>query len=195
MADETAPKALRVLMICGSLRRESFNRKLMNAAIKLAPKHFVITESVSIGDIPLLNEDVARSAIPAPVKRFTDQIEAADIVIIATPEYGYGLPGVVKNAIDWVGCPQPMPNPLRFKPVALMGASVGNFGTVRSQLQLRQVMLFEEAYVLPKPEIYVARAQDRFDAAGNLTDQPTVDLLKSFWGSLERFVKIVAAST
>ena len=94
----------------------------------------------------------------------------------------------MKNAIDWVGCPQPMPNPLRFKPVALMGASVGNFGTMRCQLQLRQVLLFHECYVMPKPEIYVSRAQERFDVRGNLIDQPTVDLIKDFWASLLKFI-------
>ena len=188
MAAERAQAQTRILMMCGSLRRESLNRKLMNAATKLAPPECICTESVGVGDIPHLSEDVARAAQPAAVKHFSDQIEVADAFIIVAPEYGHGMPGIVKNAIDWVGCPQPMPNPLRFKPVALMGASVGNFGTMRCQLQLRQVLLFHECYVMPKPEIYVSRAQERFDVRGNLIDQPTVDLIKDFWASLLKFI-------
>jgi chromate reductase len=191
MAEPMAPTQFRVLTICGSLRRESLNRKLMNAAVALAPRHFAISESVSIGDIPHLNDDVARSAQPASVRRFSEQIDAADAVVIVSPEYNYGIPGVMKNAIDWVGCPQPSPNPLRLKPVGLMGASIGNFGTMRCQLQMRQVLLFHEAYVMAKPEVYVFRAPERFDAQGKLTDSGTADLLGAFWTAIERFAAAV----
>ncbi len=183
----------RVLFICGSLRKESFNRKLIRAATKLAPAHFQISESISIGEIPHLNDDVARTAVPEPVVRLNNQIRAVDAVVIATPEYNYSIPGVLKNTLDWIPCPVPHENPLRFKPVALMGASIGNFGTTRCQMHLRQTLLFHEAYVMPKPEIYLFRALEKFDADGALTDQATIDLIKAYWPALQQYAGMVTA--
>jgi chromate reductase, NAD(P)H dehydrogenase (quinone) len=178
---DSAASRLNILAICGSLRRDSFNRRLMNAAFKHRPEGVAAEESISIGEIPHLNDDIARVSLPEPVEALNRQIRAADAVIIATPEYNYGIPGVLKNTLDWLTCPEPHRNALRFKPVALMGASIGNFGTVRCQLALRQSLLFHEAYVMPKPEVYVFRAQERFSTDGDLVHQPTIDLLKEFW--------------
>jgi chromate reductase, NAD(P)H dehydrogenase (quinone) len=189
-----APQSLKALMICGSLRKESFNRKLMNAAIKYRPQGVETVESVSVGDIPHLNDDIAKVRLPDPVQRLNQQIEAADAVVIITPEYNYGIPGVLKNTLDWVTCPHPPQNKLRYKPVAMMGASIGNFGTVRCQNALRQTMLFIEAYVMPKPEVYVFRAQDRFAADGELTDQATIAMLREFWDGLARYTAMVKAA-
>ena len=95
---------------------------------------------------------------------------------MATPEYNYGVPGVLKNALDWMSRP-PAESPLRHKPVAIMGASTGNFGTARAQLALRQTFQFIESYVLPKPEVMVFRAAERFDDDGELTDETTRELV------------------
>jgi chromate reductase len=189
-----ATTPLKVLTICGSLRRESYNRKLMRAAIEMAPPGFDITESISIGEIPYLNEDVAKVGLPAPVQRINEQVRGADAVVFVTPEYNYGVPGVLKNVIDWITTPHPPHNALRFKPVALMGASIGNFGTVRCQLSLRQTFLFLESYVMPKPEIYLFRAQDKFGASGKLTDEPARELIKAYWPALRKFVAMIAST-
>jgi chromate reductase len=189
-----APATLNALMICGSLRKESFNRKLMNAAIKHRPTGVHAIESISIGDIPHLNDDIAKVRLPDPVQRLNHQIEAADAVIFVTPEYNYGVPGVLKNTLDWITCPHPPQNKLRYKPVAMMGATIGNFGTVRCQNSLRQTLLFIEAYVMPKPEVYVFRAQERFAADGELTDEPTVAMLRDFWAGVARYTAMIKAA-
>jgi chromate reductase len=189
-----AATSLKVLTICGSLRRESYNRKLMRAAIELAPPGFQITESIRIDELPYLNEDVAHAGLPAPVQRINEQVRAADAVVFVTPEYNYGVPGVLKNVLDWITTPHPPHNALRFKPVGLMGASIGNFGTVRCQLALRQTFLFIESYVMPKPEIYLFRAQDKFDTQGRLTDEPARELLKAYWPALRKFAGMIATT-
>ena len=163
---------MKILGIAGSLRQGSYNRALLRAAQELASVDAQITPYTGLGDIPPYNEDVRAQGDPPPVKSLKAQIQAADALLIATPEYNYGIPGVLKNAIDWASRP-PEASPLRLKPIALMGASPGNMGTVRAQLALRQTFLFTESYVLLKPEVLVWRAADRFDAQGNLTDRAT----------------------
>jgi chromate reductase len=160
---------LQVLGICGSLRKESYNLALLRAAMELAPAEMVITEFQGLGDIPPYNQDVQAIGDPEPVVRFKDAIRAADALLIATPEYNYGISGVLKNAIDWASRP-PSETPLNGKPTALMGASTGASGTMRGQLALRQSFVFTNTPVLLKPEVYVSFAATRFDAELRLTD-------------------------
>jgi len=167
----------RILGIAGSLRRGSYNRALLRAAVELAPEGVEIGAFERLGEIPPYNEDVRQQGDPEPVRALKEAIAAADALLIATPEYNYSIPGVLKNAIDWASRPAP-DSVLRYKPVAIMGASPGNFGTVRCQLALRQVFVFAESYVLLKPEVMVFGAQDRFDADGRLTDETTRDLIR-----------------
>jgi chromate reductase len=127
-----------------------------------------------IGEFPLFNSDVQRSRMPEVAQDLRQQIRAADAVLIATPEYNFGVPGVLKNAIDWTSQPV-MEAPLRFKPVAIMGASGSLMGTVRAQLSLRLTLQFLESYVLPKPEVLVTQSRTKFDEAGTLTDQATIE--------------------
>jgi chromate reductase len=161
----------RILGIAGSLRRASYNRGLLRAAQEVAPAG-VRLEIFALDALPLYNDDVLAVGAPEPVEAFKAALAGADALLIATPEYNYSIPGVLKNALDWASRPPPT-SPLRFKPVGLMGASTGGFGTVRAQLALRQVFIFTESYVMVKPELLVSQARDKFDADGNLTDAAT----------------------
>src|SRR5262245_1851514 len=161
---------IHVLGIAGSLRAGSFNRQLLAAAVELAPAGMQISHFERLGDIPPFNQDVEAKGDPEPVTVFKRAIAEVDALLIATPEYNYGVPGVLKNALDWASRP-PGKSVLQRKPVALMGASPGPHGTARAQLQLRQMFVFTETHVLPKPEIYVAKAHERIDASGRVTDE------------------------
>lgn len=161
----------RILGIPGSLRRASYNRGLLRAARELAPRDVEI-ELMDLADIPLFNADVEASGDPEPVREFKERIRSANALLIATPEYNYSIPGVLKNAIDWASRP-PADSVLRHKPIALMGASTGRFGTARAQLALRQVFVFTDSFLLVKPELMVSGAAQLFDAEGNLRDEET----------------------
>ncbi len=162
---------LRVLGFAGSLRQGSYNRALLRAAVDLAPEGMVI-HTFDLAPIPLYNADVEAEGDPAPVAEFKRAIREAGALLIATPEYNYGVPGVLKNAIDWASRP-PDDSPLAGKPAAILGASPGQTGTARSQLQLRQAFVFTGTHAVPNPEVLVARARDKFDADGKLTDEKT----------------------
>jgi len=160
---------LDILGISGSLRAKSYNTMLLRAAMELAPPGMTIRPA-SI-DLPLYNEDVREQGYPPQVRLLRSQIADADGVLIATPEYNFSIPGVLKNAIDWVSRP-PDP-PFGGKPVAIMGASTGRFGTVRSQNHLRQSLLAINAMVLNKPAVMVSGAAGQFDDSGRLADAST----------------------
>lgn len=172
----TAP--LRVLGFAGSLRKGSLNRALLRAVAELAPEGMTI-EQFDIAAVPLYNGDVEAAGDPDGVAAFKAAIRAADGVLMVTPEYNHGVPGVMKNAVDWASRP-PRGAPLASKPVGLIGASPGMVGTARGQSQLRQAFEFTNSYCMPQPEVLVSRAHEKFDAAGKLTDQPTIDFLKQY---------------
>jgi len=165
-----------ILGLAGSLRRESYNRALLRAAGGLLPAGATLRTFERLGEFPPYNEDVRLRGLPDPVADLWRSIAEADALLVATPEYNYGPPGMLKNALDWVSRP-PAETPLRHKPVAIVGASTGNYGTVRAQLALRQTFLYVESYVLPKPEVMLFRVAEQFDDAGELTDQTTRELL------------------
>jgi chromate reductase len=162
---------MKILGFAGSLRAASYNKALLRAARELAPEGMEI-EIFDIGEIPLYNEDVERAGVPAPVEEFRAAIRAADAILIAVPEYNHGVPGVLKNAIDWASRP-PRESALAGKPAALLGASPGQTGTARAQTQLRASFVFTDTPALPQPEVLVFRAHEKFDADGRLTDEPT----------------------
>jgi chromate reductase len=162
---------IEILGISGSLRAKSYNTMLLRAAMGLAPRDMVIRPA-SI-DLPLYNEDIRELGYPPPVSLLRAQIADADAVLIATPEYNYSVPGVLKNAIDWVS--RPPDQPFSGKPVAIMGASPGRFGTVRAQNHLRQSLVALNANVLAKPAVMVGGAEAVFDDTGQLTDVATRD--------------------
>jgi chromate reductase len=178
----------RIVAFAGSLRRRSFNRALIEAAGELVPSGMLIAP-VEIGRLPFYDADVEAAGDPGPVAEFKAAIAAADGVVIATPEYNDGIPGVLTNALDW-GSRLPGRSPLAGKPVAVMGASPSQVGTARAQLHLRQVLAHIQARVLPPPELLVARAHERFDPELRLTDETTrrimADLLRRFAGWIAR---------
>ena len=189
------PAGCRVVAFAGSLRRGSFNGALLRAAAELAPAGMRIVP-VEIDALPFYDADVEAAGDPPAVSAFKTAIAESDGIIIATPEYNDGIPGVLGNAIDW-GSRLPGRAPLTGKPVALMGASPGQVGTARAQLYLRQVLGHVRARVLPPPELLVARAHERFDAELRLTDEGTRrvldDLLQRFAGWIHRERMAVAA--
>ncbi len=139
----------------------------------------VTIEEGEIGSIPPYNDDVlAESGHPEPVRRLREQVAAADAVLFISPEYNYSIPGVLKNAIDWVSRP-PADQPFRGKPVAIMGAAGRAIGTARMQYHLRQVFVFIEANALTKPEVMINFAAEKFDEHGRLTDEPTRQVIRA----------------
>jgi chromate reductase len=166
---------LRVVAIAGSLRASSFNRGLLRAARDVAPQGLAITIR-DLAPIPLYNSDVEAHGDPQPVAELKAAVREADALLIAVPEYNYGVSGVLKNTIDWLSRPpaRSESSVLHSKPAALMGASLTMAGTARAQLQLRQAFVYTQTWVMPPPpEILVAHAQEKFDARGELTDQDT----------------------
>ena len=152
--------------IAGSLRRASFNRGLLRAAVESAPAGMSV-ETLKIRDLPHYDADLDTEGGPEVVRLFKARIIAADGLLIATPEYNYSLPGVLKNALDWASrAPE---RALHDKPVAIVGATPGRWGTVRSQLALRQMLMFPACRVMPAPQLTLAAAREFFDAEGNLT--------------------------
>lgn len=158
--------------IAGSLRTGSLNRALLRAARELAPVGMEIRIFDGMADIPLYNQDVEALGDPEPVQALKRAIGEADALLVATPEYNHGVPGVLKNAIDWASRPAGG-SVLARKPAAILGASPGVTGTARAQSQLRQAFVFTNTPVVPQPEILVYRAHEKFDADGRLTDEKT----------------------
>jgi chromate reductase len=169
---------LNVVGFAGSLRRASYNRALLRAAQDLAPERLRI-EIHDLAGVPLFNEDVEAEGVPQAVLDLRQAIAAADGLLIAVPEYNHGVPGVLKNAIDWLSRP-PRNSVLGGKPTALMGASSGTTGTARGQSQLRQSFVFTNTPAMLQPEVLVGRAHERFDGEGNLTDEKVRSYLKMF---------------
>ncbi len=164
--------------LSGSLRKDSYNTALLRIIGTLLPEDTTM-EVASIADIPLYNADMdipASSARPKIVQDFRDQLARADAFVIVSPEYNYSIPGGLKNAIDWASRGQD--SPMLRKPVAIMGATTGLWGTVRMQTAFLPVFVFLEMKPVLKPEVLIAQAKDKFDAEGNLTDQTAIGLVK-----------------
>jgi chromate reductase, NAD(P)H dehydrogenase (quinone) len=183
----TVARVFNVVGFAGSLRRASYNRALLRAATELAPPalHIVIHE---LDGIPLYNGDIEAAGAPPSVERLRDAIRNADGLLIATPEYNHGVPGVLKNTIDWLSRP-PRDSALNGKAAAVMGASPGMTGTARGQSQLRQAFVFTNTYALLQPEVLVGHAHEKFDADSRLVHQATRDFLATF---LQRFTELIA---
>lgn len=180
---------VRTIALVGSLRAGSYNRALWRAAQAHAPEGLLLDEGL-IGELPLYNADLhppLRPEWPAPVARLAAQVAAADAVLFVSPEYNYSIPGVLKNAIDWVSRVQP--SPFDDKPAAVMGATTGVWGTTRMQYHLRQVGVFVNLHFLNRPEMLVARAAEKFSAEGELTDAGTAKVLVQFLGAFRDWAR------
>lgn len=174
MNTDRSTEPIRLLGIVGSLRGKSLNAALMAEAVRLAPSGMTIDVFDGLGDLPLFNHDLTPE--PNAVRDLKEHITASDAILIATPEYNFGIPGVLKNALDWASTP-PGRGPMVGVPVAMMGASPGMLGTARAQQQLRATLTFTRNPVVPSPEVLVAFATDKFDERGRLTDEFTERLV------------------
>src|SRR5579883_1519371 len=157
---------MHIVGISGSLRKGSYNILLLKTALSLVPEG-VTTETADIGELPLYNFDVEQPSHPDSVIAFKSVLAKADAFVIATPEYNYSMPGGLKNAIDWASRP-PNLSPLFGKPLAIMSASTSLLGGARAQYHLRQTCVFLDMHPLNRPEVMVSKAQEKFDAEGNL---------------------------
>ena len=175
-----------VVGFAGSLLRGSYNRALLRTAKDLAPPSLQIT-ICELDGIPLYNDDIETAGAPSSVVRLREAVRESDALLIATPEYNHGVPGVLKNTIDWLSRP-PRNNALNGKIAAVMGASLGMTGTARGQAQLRQALGATNTYALLQPEVLVAHAHEKFDADGRLTHQETREVLATF---LQRFIDLI----
>jgi chromate reductase, NAD(P)H dehydrogenase (quinone) len=184
-------KGLTVLGICGSLRKASYNMAALRTAVEVRPPGMTI-EIADISAIPLYNEDVRALGFPPPVEKLRQQIKAADALLFACPEYNYSMSGVLKNAIDWAS--RPPDQPFAGKPVAIISAAAGMAGGARSQLHLRQSCVFLDMHPLNKPEVLIFQAQNKFDAAGKLTDDVARGLIRDLMAALRRWTQQLAAA-
>jgi chromate reductase len=160
--------AIQIVAFAGSLRRASYNRGLTRAAVDEAPDGVAI-DLFDLRGIPLYDQDLEDAGEPASVVAFKSALARADALLVATPEYNHGVPGVLRNALDWASRPR-ITSPLRDKPVAVMGASTGRGATARAQAQLRDAFVFTGACVMPQPELLVGIASEHFDADGDVID-------------------------
>lgn len=170
-----------VLGIAGSLRSGSHNRLLLRAAAGVS-----IYEELS--SIPLFNEDLEASD-PESVRRLRSAVASADGLLISTPEYNWSIPGVLKNAIDWLS--RPPEEVLIGKPVAVIGASGGRWGTRLAQAALRQTLTATESLVMPAPAMFVRDAAGIFDEAGHLTDKTVRDQLDNVLAAFDHWISLV----
>jgi chromate reductase len=168
-------KEIRILGFAGSLRKGSYNRALLRAAGELLPEG-VTLETFDLEGIPPFNQDLEKT-LPERVKEFKSRIKAADAVLIASPEYNYSVPGVLKNAIDCSSRPHG-DSAWPGKAVAIISASTGMLGGSRAQYHLRQTFLFLGVIAITKPEVFVTFAAQKFDENGKLTDEPTREIVK-----------------
>ena len=180
---------IKILGIAGSLRKGSLNKALLREAKKLAPENVEI-EIADISEIPMYNGDIEAIGSPEPVKILKEKIKNSDALLIVTPEYNYSIPGVLKNAIDWVSRPV-ADSPLNNKPLGIMGAG-GMSGTIRAQLHLRQIAVFTNMIDMKRPEVLVQKAQDKFDSEGNLIDEPTIRQVKKFLNAFAEWINRVS---
>ena len=171
--------SIRVAGIVGSLREGSLNKGLLRAATELAPAGMEIEIYTRLRDIPPYNDDVFMKGDPEPVADLKNFIGGADALLISTPEYNYGVPGVLKNAIDWASRPAGK-SALNRKAAAIMGCSPGLGGTIRAQHSLRQSFVFTETHVMSQPEIKIPSAAGLFDTSAKLTDENTRQHIKKF---------------
>lgn len=164
------------VVLTGSLRKASYNAVIANALAELAPANCKITMLGSIGDFPLYNQDIQdEQGFPAAVSDMANAIAAADGVIIVSPEYNYSVPGVLKNALDWLS--RVAPQPFAGKPVMITTASPGGLGGVRMQYHLRQILVFFDAKVMNKPEAMIGQVASKVDD-GKLVDDSTREFLQ-----------------
>jgi chromate reductase len=180
---------LDIVALCGSLRSASFNRMLLKLAVESAPSTMAV-EVLDWREVPVFDGDVFAKGLPPPVAALKARIARADGVLIVSPEYNFSVPGGLKNVLDWLS--RGDDQPWSMKPVALASASGGPLGGARMQYDLRKVLLYLNAMVLAKPEVFCGMAQTKFDAGGQCTDDVTRRFATDLMAAFERWVAAVA---
>lgn len=183
------PTPITILGVAGSLRRNSYNRAALRAAAAILPEvdPNATLDIFDIDGLPGFSEDDEKNP-PPKVVDLKKRIRAASAILIATPEYNYSIPGVLKNSIDWASRPYG-DSAWNGKPAAIMGASIGAIGTARAQHHLRQIMVGLNMHPLNRPEVLIANAASRFDAQGNLTDEETHKRIRALLQALTEWAR------
>ena len=183
----TLPMAsYKILGICGSLRKKSYNRSALLAAAEVMPENMQLTIA-NYDAVPLYNQDVQDQGIPAAVSQLAEQIRASDALLIASPEYNFSISGVLKNAIDWMT--RVPVQPFADKPVALLSATGGPVGGARHQYEVRKILGSQDALVLTRPEIFIGACHTKFDPSGKLVDEATRKILADQMLAFERWIE------
>jgi chromate reductase len=182
---------LNVLVVCGSLRKGSYNAALARTLPRLAPEGMKLTPAPRWDKMPIYDFDIQQEhGFPPEVTQWADAIRAADGVIIVSPEYNWSIPGGLKNAIDWASRLKEVP--FKDKPVAMQSCAGGVLGGARMQYHLRQSLTSVDALLFGRPEILVTFAAKKFDEKTlELTDQPTIDIVKQQLAGFEKFIRRV----
>lgn len=182
---------MNICTICGSFRKESWNRMVLNTLPSVVPSEFRLQEAPPYDKFPHYNQDDQKAnGFPGMVKAWADAIRKADGVVIVTPEYNFSVPGPLKNAIDWVSRMQGKEQPFLHKPCAILTASNGPVGGARVQYELRKILQSIEGMVMPKPEVFVTLVTQKIDAQkGIVTDATTLDFMKKQMEAFAAFIK------
>lgn len=178
----SAPVSIRLLSVSGSLRSQSYNSGALRAIASILPEGMTFTIA-DIAALPFYNTDVEQGGFPDAVKKFRAEVASADALIFAVPEYNFSLPGVLKNALEWLSRP-PSP-PANEKPCAVFGASVSPLGTARGQFHFRHVAVSLNMIVANVPHVDIASAKTKFDVQSQLIDQPALESLRQLSGELK----------
>jgi chromate reductase, NAD(P)H dehydrogenase (quinone) len=177
----SAPSHIKLLGISGSLRAQSYNSGALSVVGSVLPEDMEF-DVASLSDLPFYSADVEQRGFPAAVESFRRSVAAADALIFAVPEYNFSVPGVLKNALEWLSRP---PNPpTNGKPCAMFGASVSPLGTARGQFHFRHICVSLNMIAVNAPHVDITNAKTKFDAQGRLTDQASIDLIRQLVGEL-----------
>jgi chromate reductase len=171
-----ASAKINLLGLSGSLRKDSFNTKLLHNAMEIARSLGAETKIFDLSQIPLYNQDIETKGFPDSVQELRKKIFSSNGLLVSSPEYNFSFTGVLKNAIDWTS--RPPENPFSGKPVAIMGASPSGFGAVRSQLHLRQALMAVNAHAINYPQIHISNADTAFDEKEKLKDSKNLQQLE-----------------
>src|SRR5262249_34127384 len=177
----SAPSRIKLLGISGSLRAQSYNSGALSVVGSVLPEDMEF-DVAGLTDLPFYNADVEQHGFPAPVESFRRNVAAADALIFAVPEYNFSVPGVLKNALEWLS--RPPNSPTNGKPCAMLGASVSPLGTARGQFHFRHICVSLNMIPVNAPHVDITNAKTKFDAQGRLTDQASIDLIRQLIGEL-----------
>ncbi len=186
------PNVIKILGMSGSLRRGSYNKAALRAALDLLPEGAEL-KIIDLAPIPFFNEDLEEQSLPEAVLELASGVQAADALLLVTPEYNYSVPPVLKNAIDWISR-QSTGVPVNGKPVAIMSASTGMFGGARAQYHLRQTCVVCNMIPLNRPEVFIIQAQNKFDHDLKLIDDFTRNAIKSHLLALVNWTRLLTGN-